>query len=215
MSGPGGHLHTVINLSGLIWDHHPSSSFPCPWAPFNLTPSTQTWPELYKKCICAHSCLLLSWFVGWCLLDYFQSYAMLSPSFVSSPASSHVSGMNPESMLKSSLLLLLSGSWMLFITMLCLGLSMGPVAILTLVRPCERASCWCGYCCVGLSLGSQVFPALGGALILLIPAVVVVKKCSLSLLHLVYIAWFWHKRSPRGQSEYFMIKTQTVLLRVS
>lgn len=114
----------------------------------------------------------------WTCFYWMISKALLYPSFISCPASSHACRMDFESMLEPCLLLLLTGPWMLFITVPCLGVSMGPVAILTLLRSCERASCWWDSCCVGLLLGFQLIPALG-ALILLVPAAAVVERYSL------------------------------------
>lgn len=74
----------------------------------------------------------------------------------------------------------LTGLLVSFITVPCLEVSGGLVAILTLFIPCERTSWWGGLSCAGILLGFQLIPACEGALILLVPAVAVVK-CSLSL----------------------------------
>lgn len=154
---------------------HPWNPFTHPRTSFKLTPSTQTWPELHQKCICACPFLLLSCFEDCFLLDYFQSYAV-------------------------------SKLCLLFCFQLCLQdgpwiyggiLSPAPDWTLNVVHhgalsegisgtycapDTERASCWWCSCCVGLPLGSQLIPALGEFLILLLCAGAVVERCILSFL---------------------------------
>lgn len=162
-------------------------------------------------------CLLLSWLVDCFLLDDFQSHAASRLCLLSCfwPASR----MDLGSVLEPYLLIL-TGPWILFITMPCLGVSVGPVAILRLFRSCGRTSWLWAPHSVGLLLGPQLSPALRGALVLLVPAVAVMERCSLSLGHqwisTILFHWFkLHRFSITDISEERVSKTQILLPRLS